>query len=76
MFRNGVPLKRAWLTAPRSQGGALGLSRSFGALARVLGPVAGTWLFGSLGAPWPFWAGGALMVATLAAAVPLMRRLS
>ena len=53
------------VTAADNQGGTLGLSRSFGALARVLGPPAGTWIFAHLGVDWPFWSAGALMVATL-----------
>lgn len=50
------------LAAEESQGGTLGLSRSFGSLARVLGPLAGTWIFARLGASWPFWSAGVLMV--------------
>jgi multidrug resistance protein len=48
-----------------SQGGTIGLSRSFGALARTLGPATGTWIFGTAGAPWPFWTAGALMLVAL-----------
>lgn len=62
------------LTADDTQGGTLGLSRSFGALARVLGPPAGTWLFAHLGAGWPFWSAGALMAATLVFAGSVLRR--
>lgn len=64
------------LTPADSQGGILGVSRSFGALARVVGPVAGTWIFGRWGTAWPFWSGGALMALTLVMAVSLLRRLS
>jgi multidrug resistance protein len=53
------------LAADDSQGGTLGLSRSFSALARVLGPPVGTWVFGHFGAAWPFWSAGGLMAVTL-----------
>ena len=56
------------LTRDDTQGGTLGLSRSFGAAARALGPLAGTWLFGHAGVSWPFWAAGAGMTASLALA--------
>jgi MFS family permease len=63
------------VTADDAQGGTLGLSRSFSALARVLGPPAGTWLFASVGVGWPLWAGGGLMAAALVFGWPLLRRL-
>lgn len=63
------------ITSDDEQGRVLGLSRSFGALARVLGPVAGTWLFGALGMGWPFRVGGALMLVTLILALLLLARL-
>ena len=62
------------ITAADSQGGTLGLSRSFSALARVLGPPAGTWIFAHLGADWPFWSAGALMAATLGLGWAVLRR--
>lgn len=61
------------LTDERSQGGTIGLSRSFGALARTLGPAAGTWIFGAFGAGWPFWTAGGLMLVALAVAVSVLR---
>ena len=64
------------LTDERSQGGTIGLSRSFGALARTLGPAAGTWIFGAAGAGWPFWAAGGLMVLALAVAVNVLSEVS
>ena len=64
------------LTDERSQGGTIGLSRSFGALARTLGPAAGTWIFGAFGAGWPFWAAGGLMLVALLVAVGVLREVS
>ena len=64
------------LTDERSQGGTIGLSRSFGALARTLGPAAGTFIFGAAGAGWPFWAAGGLMLVALAVAVGVLREVS
>jgi DHA1 family tetracycline resistance protein-like MFS transporter len=64
------------LTDERSQGGTIGLSRSFGALARTLGPAAGTFLFGAAGAGWPFWAAGGLMLVALMVAVGVLREVS
>ena len=64
------------LTPEEEQGQTLGLSRSFGALARVLGPLAGTWLYGSQGIGSPFHAGGFLLLAALVAALLLLRRVS
>lgn len=63
------------LTDDASQGGTIGLSRSFGALARTLGPATGTWIFGAAGAPWPFWTAGGLMLVALAIGWGLMQRL-
>ena len=63
------------LTDPAAQGGTIGLSRSSGALARTLGPAAGTWIFAAVGVPWPFWSAGALMLAALLLGWMLMRRL-
>jgi multidrug resistance protein len=64
------------LTDERSQGGTIGLSRSFGALARTLGPAAGTWIFGAAGAGWPFWAAGGLMLLALVVAVNVLNEVS
>lgn len=64
------------LAGEEAQGSTIGLSRSFGALARILGPPAGTWIFGSAGAGWPFWSAGALMLVALAVAVDVLRRVT
>jgi predicted MFS family arabinose efflux permease len=61
------------LTDAESQGSTIGLSRSFGALARTVGPVTGTWIFGRAAA-WPFLTAGALMLVALAIAWDLLRR--
>lgn len=62
------------LTAEGSQGGVLGLSRSFGSLARVLGPLAGTWAFQELGAAVPFRGAGVLMALMITAALWVTHR--
>ena len=62
------------LAGEASQGGTLGVARSFGALARVLGPLAGTWLFGRSSPAAPYWSGAAILVAALALAWLLLRR--
>jgi MFS family permease len=62
------------LADEESQGGVLGLSRSFSSLARVLGPLAGTWVFQHLGAEAPFVQSGALMVVAFLAALWIVRR--
>lgn len=59
-----------------AQGGTSGVYRSFGALARTLGPVAGPWLFGAVGPRWPFWTAGGLMLVALLPAWLLTRRLA
>jgi len=64
------------ITDPESQGSTIGLSRSFGALARTLGPVTGTWIFGRVGASWPFWTAGALMLVALAVARGVLSRVT
>jgi multidrug resistance protein len=64
------------LTDESSQGETIGISRSFGALARTLGPAAGTWIFGRAGAPWPFWTAGGLMIVALVLAWDLLRRIA
>ena len=56
-----------------SQGSTIGLSRSFGALARILGPAAGTLIFATAGAGWPFWTAAALMLVAFAIAVKVLR---
>jgi MFS transporter, DHA1 family, tetracycline resistance protein len=64
------------LTGEDSQGEAIGVSRSFGALARTVGPAAGTWIFALAGAAWPFWSAGGLMLVALLIAWDLLRRVS
>ena len=64
------------LTDERSQGSTIGLSRSFGALARILGPSAGTFIFGAAGAGWPFWSAGLLMLVALVVAVDVLRKVT
>jgi MFS family permease len=64
------------LARRESQGGTIGLSRSAGALARALGPPAGTWIFGAAGPGWPFWTAGGLMVVALLLAWDLLRRVA
>ncbi|HEX6203360.1 MAG TPA: MFS transporter [Thermoanaerobaculia bacterium] len=61
------------LSGEEAQGGVLGLARSAGALARVVGPLAGTWIFARAGEPWPFWSGGGLMIASLVLAAWVVR---
>lgn len=61
------------LTGEEAQGGVLGLSRSFGALARAVGPLVGTWLFAHAGAPWPFWTAAGVMAAALVLAAAVLR---
>jgi DHA1 family tetracycline resistance protein-like MFS transporter len=63
------------LSTAGTQGETIGVSRSAGALARVAGPLAGTWLFAAGGAASPFWAAGGLMVVALGIAWDLLRRL-
>jgi multidrug resistance protein len=64
------------LARRESQGGTIGLSRSAGALARAIGPPAGTWIFGNLGASWPFWTAGGLMMVAFLIAWDLLRRVT
>jgi multidrug resistance protein len=64
------------ITDPESQGSTIGLSRSFGALARTLGPVTGTWIFGTAGPAWPFWTAGALMLVALLVAWSVLSRVA
>jgi MFS transporter, DHA1 family, tetracycline resistance protein len=62
------------LSGEGSQGETIGVSRSCGALARVVGPLAGTWIFEVGGSSWPFWSAGGLMAAALLVAQDLLRR--
>lgn len=64
------------ITDEGSQGGTIGISRSFGALARTLGPATGTWIFGTAGASWPFWTAGALMLVALLVARGVLGRVA
>jgi MFS family permease len=64
------------LAGPGAQGETIGVSRSCGALARVAGPLAGTWMFEIAGARWPFWGAGGLMLVALLIARDLMRRVA
>ena len=64
------------LAGEEAQGSTIGLSRSFGALARILGPSAGTWIFAAAGVRWPFWSAGLLMMVALAVAVDVLRRIA
>jgi DHA1 family tetracycline resistance protein-like MFS transporter len=64
------------LTDERSQGSTIGLSRSFGALARILGPPAGTLLFATAGTGWPFWSAGFLMLLALGVAIDVLRKVT
>ena len=59
---------------PGQQGTTMGLSRSLGALGRVLGPVCGGWTFYHLGPAWPFWTAGGLLALALPPAVAMLRR--
>jgi MFS family permease len=63
------------LAGDDEQGQTFGWSRSFAALARVLGPLLGTWSFRHLGKTWPFWIAGTLALAGLAWSGALLRRL-
>jgi len=56
------------------QGGTLGVARSFGALARVLGPLAGTWLFGQVSPAAPYWAGASVLAVAFGLAGLVLRR--
>ena len=58
-----------------SQGGVLGLARSFGALARVAGPIWGGWSFHHLGSMWPFLSAGGLLAASAIVVLRLLPKL-
>jgi multidrug resistance protein len=64
------------LTGAAEQGGVSGTYRSFGALARTLGPLAGPWMFQAVGIRSPFWAAGGLMLASFPLGWSLLRRMS
>jgi MFS family permease len=51
---------------PERQGLALGIFRSLGSLARVIGPLAGGLLFFTLGSPAPYWAAAVVLLLPLA----------
>jgi MFS family permease len=61
------------VAAVHSQGATMGISHAVGSLARIFGPLAGTWLFAHAGAAWPFRTGGALMAAALGFGFVAMR---
>jgi len=48
-----------------NQGSVLGVSRSVGTLARILGPLWGGWCYGALGLHWPFWAASMVSFAAI-----------
>jgi DHA1 family tetracycline resistance protein-like MFS transporter len=48
-----------------NQGSVLGVSRSVGTLARILGPLWGGWCYGALGLNWPFWTAGIVSFAAI-----------
>jgi DHA1 family tetracycline resistance protein-like MFS transporter len=57
------------------QGGVLGVSRSMTTLGRVLGPAWAGLLFDVFGRDWPYFAGATVMLAVLALALAVRRRL-
>jgi multidrug resistance protein len=64
------------LTDPTEQGATSGIYRSYGALARTLGPLAGPWMFQAVGIRSPFWAAGGLMLAAFGLGWSLLRRMT
>ena len=64
------------LTGREEQGGVSGIYRSFGALARTLGPITGPFLFQAVGVRSPFWAAGGLMLVAFAIGWDLLRRMT
>jgi multidrug resistance protein len=64
------------LTDPTEQGATSGIYRSYGALARTLGPLAGPFLFQAVGIRSPFWAAGGLMLASFFLGWNLLRRMT
>lgn len=53
--------------AAEHQGMAMGSAQSLSALGRALGPAWGGWLFDHIGIDVPYWIGGVILMATLAA---------
>ncbi|MFQ5746823.1 MAG: MFS transporter [Gemmatimonadota bacterium] len=47
---------------PEEQGRVLGVNQSMSSAARVVGPIAGGWLFGAFGYRWQFLSAGALLL--------------
>jgi len=64
------------LTSSDEQGGVSGIYRSYGALARTLGPLAGPWMFQAVSTRSPFWAAGGLMLITFFIGWDLLRRMT
>jgi multidrug resistance protein len=64
------------LTGAGEQGGVSGIYRSYGALARTLGPLAGPFLFQMVDVRSPFWAAGVLLLITFGIGWNLLRRLT
>jgi DHA1 family tetracycline resistance protein-like MFS transporter len=48
---------------PNELGTTMGVAQTFAGIARVIAPVVGTIAFQRLGPNWPFWLGGATMLA-------------
>ena len=51
---------------PDQQGGILGVNQSGSALARILGPVSGIWLFGRVDPNAPYWSSVLLLAVCFA----------
>lgn len=49
-------------TDKNKQGGVLGITQSFGSLARVIGPAWGGFFFDEIGISAPYWSGGLLLL--------------
>ena len=49
-------------TPAEEQGRAVGVFRSLGALARVIGPVGASVLYWKLGASWPYFLGASFLI--------------
>lgn len=64
------------LTDRSEQGGTSGIYRSYGALARTLGPLAGPWLFQAVSIRSPFWVAGGFMLLAFVLGWSLLRRLT
>lgn len=60
-------------TDEENQGSVLGVSRSVGTLARILGPLWGGWCYGALGLNWPFWTAGVVALVAVVLGWPLWR---